>query len=79
MDPGEIDAMTKQWLALAALVFSNNQFSLHAHMERMRSKGVTDRAFAEAVGVLAYFGGLGTATNAFGMHQDFNPEMPATR
>src|ERR1700754_887185 len=63
MRPNALDEMTKQWLAFASLALVNNQFSLHAHTARLRRRGVTDEQIAEAVGVLTYFAGMGSATN----------------
>lgn len=75
MEPGELDDVTKQWLAFAALTLVNNRFSLHAHTSRLKQRGISDAAICEAVGVLAYYAGTGAATNAFGMSHDFNAEM----
>ena len=77
MAPGHLDDMTKQWLVFAALVLTNNQFSIHAHTARLKKKGISDGAIVEALGVLAYFSGCSAAANGLGLAQDHDPETLA--
>jgi AhpD family alkylhydroperoxidase len=74
MAPGHLDETSKQWLVFAALVLTNNQFSIHAHTARLKQKGVSDEAIVEALGILAYFSGCSVAANGMGLAQDHDPE-----
>lgn len=48
---GELDARTKQLIALGIGLFANNELCTFYHMEEARAKGASDAQFMEAVAV----------------------------
>ncbi|NMO95346.1 carboxymuconolactone decarboxylase family protein [Paenibacillus lemnae] len=48
---GELDAKTKQLIALGVALFANNELCTFYHMEEARSKGASDAQIMEAVAV----------------------------
>jgi AhpD family alkylhydroperoxidase len=50
-EAGELDARTKQLIALGVALFANNEVCTYYHVEEARSLGVTDKQIMETVAV----------------------------
>ncbi|MFC5529187.1 carboxymuconolactone decarboxylase family protein [Cohnella yongneupensis] len=50
---GELDALTKQLIALGVSLYANNEISMQYHVQEALAQGASDRQIMEAVAVVA--------------------------
>lgn len=60
MQPGALDALTKELIYVAVSVTNNCEYCVHSHIAAARAKGMTDAQLAELMAVV----GLANQTNA---------------
>jgi AhpD family alkylhydroperoxidase len=60
MQPGALDAVTKEMIYLAVSVANNCDYCIHSHTASARAKGMTEAQYAELLAVI----GMASETNA---------------
>jgi len=60
MQPGALDALTKELIYIAVSTANSCEYCIHSHTAAARAKGMTDEQFAELQAVIA----LASTTNA---------------
>jgi AhpD family alkylhydroperoxidase len=60
MQPGALDALTKELVYIAVSTANSCEYCIHSHTAAARAKGMTDEQFAELQAVIA----LASTTNA---------------
>lgn len=61
MQPGALDALTKEMIYVAVSVANNCDYCIHSHTASARAKGMTEEQYAELLAVI----GMASETNAF--------------
>ena len=60
MQPGALDALTKEMIYIAVSVANNCDYCIHSHTASARAKGMTEAQYAELLAVI----GMASETNA---------------
>jgi AhpD family alkylhydroperoxidase len=60
MQPGALDALTKEMIYIAVSVAHNCEYCIHSHTASARAKGMTEAQYAELLAVI----GMASETNA---------------
>lgn len=72
---GKLDAKTKQLMALALGVFSNDEYCIIYHTKGALDQGASEAEIMEAVGVAAAFGGGAAMAQGVTLVQDAIQEL----
>ncbi len=77
MQPGKVDRVTKEIIAVAVSATNNCDYCLHSHTDALRALGLDDEAILEVMAVVDFFNGSNAV--ASGLRIPYEPPVYAEK
>jgi AhpD family alkylhydroperoxidase len=74
MQPGKVDLLTKEIIALAVSVTNGCSYCIHSHTAAVQKLGLDDEALGEVLAVVGLFNTMNTLADAYQIEPDILPE-----
>ncbi len=74
MQPGKVDLLTKEIIALAVSVASGCTYCINSHSAAVQRLGLDTEAYSEVLAVIGLYGQMNKLADAFQIEPDVRPE-----